>query len=328
MGALHEGHLTLVRRSVEQNNCSIVSIFVNPSQFNDLVDFEKYPRNETRDIEILSAVLGEDDVVFLPSVEEMYRDEGKSPGLQPPPLSSGLDNLKNCMCGRKRSGHFEGVLEVVGRFLEILNPPNPLYQGGFVVMMYMGEKDYQQLKIVENFVKNNFANVEIVACPTVRESDGLAMSSRNTRLSKEGRVLAGKLFKAISDKRLAISKGKEILHFVQNDVVKVQNDFVKVQNDIVKELESFSGIEIDYVEIRDADDLCEVSEKTKKIIIAGAIFVDGVRLIDGVFLELRAENFYVLNKSLSRASTKSLLSSDVMYILPVLKFVSISRSFV
>jgi pantoate--beta-alanine ligase len=282
MGALHQGHLSLVKKSLEQNNCTVVSIFVNPSQFNDKKDFEKYPRTEKVDLNLLAKVLGIGDCVFLPKEEEMNFREFKIQNYLIP------KNLKNCMCGRTRHGHFEGVVEVIAKFLGILNPFKPFsHKGGLsesIINMYLGEKDYQQLKILEDFVLKNFKNVKVISCDTVREKDGLAMSSRNIRLNEAQRKIAINLYKEIFNvakkiKMQSVGIGRDL--FIQ---IASQN-ILNLQNQIASNLEKNKNINVDYIEIRDADNLRKISRKTKKIIIAGAIFVGEVRLIDNVVLE-------------------------------------------
>ena len=164
------------------------------------------------------------------------------------------------MCGRARPGHFEGVVEVVGGLLGMLTPQPPL-SGGHFIKMYLGKKDYQQVKILQDFVLKCFDNVEVVECETVREKDGLAISSRNVRLSKNERKIAINLYKEISNAE-------------------------KNQDDMIKNLQKYPEIKVDYIEIMDADDLYAISEKTKNILIAGAIFIGEVRLIDNVVIKI------------------------------------------
>jgi pantoate--beta-alanine ligase len=181
MGALHEGHISLVRRSVRENEITGVSIFVNPIQFNNPADLEKYPRTLETDIEMLSAVMGPDDYVFAPSVAEMYPE--------PDTRIFDFGPLATVMEGRFRPGHFNGVGIVVSKLFHIMNPDRA----------YFGEKDFQQLAIIRRLVEIEALPVSIVPCPIIREPDGLAMSSRNVRLTAEHRQAAPMIFKAMQE---------------------------------------------------------------------------------------------------------------------------------
>lgn len=179
MGALHDGHLELVRMAKRAGDLAVVSIFVNPTQFNDPKDLEKYPRTPGRDLELL---LGADcDVLFLPSVEEIY-----PPGLD---LTVRLDfrHLDEVMEGAFRPGHFKGMATVVNRLHDIVRPER----------LYMGQKDFQQLTIVRDMLRQLHSKIELVMCPTVRETDGLAMSSRNMRLTPEMRRIAPVIYQTL-----------------------------------------------------------------------------------------------------------------------------------
>jgi len=179
MGALHRGHISLIERAKRENDISVCSIFVNPLQFNDPKDLEKYPRTFEEDIEKLLHI--NCDAVFAPSLEEMYPAAQALKGEnQSPPFSEDLGGLDTVMESKYRPGHFHGVCTVVKKLFEIIEPHRA----------YFGEKDFQQLVIIKQMVKTPGIPVEIVACPTVRESSGLAMSSRNARLTDEERRLA------------------------------------------------------------------------------------------------------------------------------------------
>lgn len=174
MGALHEGHISLLRHSIRGNDVSISSIFVNPIQFNNKEDLKKYPRKLDEDIKILDAAGC--DVVFAPSVDEMYPAEIKE--------SYDFGALEHIMEGATRPGHFNGVAVIVNRLFNICIPHRA----------YFGEKDFQQLLIIRELVKKNALSLEIIGCPIIREPDGLAMSSRNVRLSEEERSVAPVIF--------------------------------------------------------------------------------------------------------------------------------------
>ena len=196
MGALHEGHLSLVKRAVEENAWAGVSIFVNPIQFNNTSDLDNYPRTLESDLRILNPVLRENDFVFAPSVREMY----------PEPVNREypFGDLGKVMEGCFRPGHFNGVAIVVNRLFRIVEPARA----------YFGEKDYQQLAIIRKLVEIEDLPVDIVPCPIIREPDGLAMSSRNVRLTAEHRKAAPAIYRSLHEAReaapeLTISRLKE-----------------------------------------------------------------------------------------------------------------------
>jgi pantoate--beta-alanine ligase len=180
MGALHAGHLDLIRHSKAQNACTVCSIFVNPTQFNDPKDLEKYPRTPDKDCAMLESV--GTDLVFMPSVEAIYPSDLDTS------LHLELGQLDQVMEGAFRPGHFQGMAQVVKRLLDIVQPQ----------ALYMGQKDFQQLSIVQHLIRQLALPVELVMVPTVREADGLAMSSRNVRLSPENRQLAPLIFQTLS----------------------------------------------------------------------------------------------------------------------------------
>lgn len=177
MGALHSGHISLVTRSVSENNCTVVSIFVNPTQFNDSSDLEKYPRTPQEDLELLQE--NGVDLVFMPPVSEIYPETDSR--------QFDLDGLDLVMEGATREGHFNGVAQVVSRLFQITGPDRA----------YFGQKDFQQLVIIRQLVRILNLNIDIVACPIIREKDGLAMSSRNVRLSTKERKLAPFIHKTL-----------------------------------------------------------------------------------------------------------------------------------
>jgi pantoate--beta-alanine ligase len=179
MGALHDGHSSLIHRACKENDLTVLSIFVNPTQFNNKIDLEKYPRTWEEDLEV--ARRAGVDVVFAPQFEQMYPDSYRYK------ISENEFSLD--LCGRDRPGHFDGVLSIVMKLFQLVRPTRS----------YFGEKDFQQLQLIQGLVKAFFLTTEIVAVPTLRETDGLAMSSRNVRLSKAERALAPKIYQAISE---------------------------------------------------------------------------------------------------------------------------------
>ncbi len=186
MGALHEGHLNLMRQAKEENSYLIVSIFVNPIQFNNPEDLKKYPRDLNKDLELLRTV--QCDAVFAPSVEEMY----------PKTVTEKHDfgAIEQVMEGASRPGHFNGVAVVVKKLFEIVQPHRA----------YFGEKDFQQLLVIKKLVEKEHFPIQVVPCAIVREPDGLAMSSRNTRLSDEERAIAPKIYEVLSEARKKAKK--------------------------------------------------------------------------------------------------------------------------
>lgn len=247
MGALHEGHLQLVRRAVKENDVVVASIFVNPIQFNNPEDLAKYPRTLDDDRRMLKEAGCH--VLFAPPVEEMY----------PGPVTEKYDfgPLERVMEGAYRPGHFNGVAVVVKKFFDIVGPDRA----------YFGEKDYQQLKIIQALVQLRSLPVEIVPCPTVREADGLAMSSRNRRLSPEERRIAPEIFQTMTE------AGQRI-----------KSDSVAQVRDFVRERLERHGFVIDYIEIASAADLQPVRETPPRqpVRIFIACFLGKVRLIDNL----------------------------------------------
>ena len=181
MGALHQGHASLVEKANAENDIVVVTIFVNPSQFNDPSDLDHYPRTLDQDLELLRQL--EADLVFVPSVKEMYPEEDTH--------TFDLGGLEKVMEGKHREGHFNGVAQIVSKLFLLIRPHRA----------YFGQKDFQQLVIIRRLVEILGLNLTIVPCPIIREKDGLAMSSRNTRLSKEERKLAPKIYETLVQAR-------------------------------------------------------------------------------------------------------------------------------
>ena len=190
MGALHEGHLSLVKASREQNAKTVVSVFINPTQFDDKADFEKYPNDSRSDLERLE-VAGV-DLVLLPDTEQIYRDDYRFKVTE--------SDFSRRLCGAHRPGHFDGVLTVVMRLLNLVRPEHA----------YFGEKDYQQLQLIRDMANAFFMPVKIVSCATVREADGLAMSSRNQHLDDADRAKAAKLYIALKHSQSAAEASRTL----------------------------------------------------------------------------------------------------------------------
>ncbi len=191
MGALHQGHISLIKKSKEKSDITVVSIFVNPTQFNNKEDFQKYPITIEKDIKILKHE--KVDFLFLPDYKEIYPDDYKYKVIE--------TDFSKILCGKFRPGHFDGVLTVVMKLFNIIKPD----------YAFFGEKDYQQLVLINGMVKAFFMDVEIVSCPTVRENDGLAASSRNLRLCEKERKIASLIYQTIRQK-ISDRKVKEILN--------------------------------------------------------------------------------------------------------------------
>jgi pantoate--beta-alanine ligase len=251
MGALHEGHLSLVQAGYRHADRVVVSIFVNPTQFGPTEDFARYPRDLTRDLEALRKVGA--DVVFTPSVEEMY-PSGDATWVTVERLTAGL-------CGRSRANHFRGVTTVVARLLNAARPHIAIF----------GEKDYQQLAVIRRMARDLCSGVEIVGGPIVREPDGLAMSSRNVFLSPRARVQATALNTALHDARALVRAGLR--------------DPATVIATVRQRIEKEPLAEVDYVELVDAENLEPVRELAGRMLLALAVRFEGTRLIDNTILE-------------------------------------------
>lgn len=250
MGALHKGHISLVNQSVEENDITIVSIFVNPTQFNNQEDLKKYPRTEEADKEILKN--SSCDAIFFPKVEDIYPEGEKSEKFS-------FDGIENQMEGKFRPGHFDGVATVVKRFFEIIQPDKA----------YFGEKDFQQLRIIQELVKKFNLNLKIVPVEIMREADGLAMSSRNTRLTKEMREEVPKIYQILSETK----------EFIKSNSIEATKNFVQEKFNQTK-------LDLEYFEIADEQTLAPASEKENHINLRGfiAVFAGEIRLIDNVSL--------------------------------------------
>ncbi|WP_136153055.1 pantoate--beta-alanine ligase [Flavobacterium sangjuense] len=252
MGALHEGHLSLLAEALQHNSLVVVSIFVNPTQFNNAEDLAKYPKTLDKDIEKINKI-SKDVIVFAPSVDDIY--EGKTVSQH-----FNFDGLENQMEGKFRPGHFDGVGTIVKRLFEIVKPTNA----------YFGEKDFQQLQIVKKMVKKAKLQVNVIGCPIFRESNGLAMSSRNERLSADERKEAAIIYKTISQAK---------------DLFKTKSA-TAVTEYVVKTFGKQSRFELEYFQIADEATLlpCIRKSKSKKYRAFIAVFVNKIRLIDTISL--------------------------------------------
>jgi pantoate--beta-alanine ligase len=251
MGALHDGHASLVRRARDERDLLVVSVFVNPLQFGDHKDLAAYELDEERDLETLRG-LGA-DVVFVPSVEEMYPAGEPETTVDPGPLGERLE-------GASRPGHFRGVATVVAKLFHAVGP----------CTAYFGQKDAQQLEVVRRMVRDLSFPVEVVACPTVREADGLAMSSRNARLTPEQREAAGCLF-------LALSEAAELARAGERDAARLVAA-------MAREIGATQAARLDYAAVVDESTFEEVREIARPARALVAARFGEVRLIDNLLL--------------------------------------------
>lgn len=252
MGALHKGHLSLVKEAAAQNNVVVVSIFVNPTQFDNKEDLNKYPRDLEADTKLLTSVVP-DIIIFAPEVEEIYTGDVSS-------ASFDFDGLEFRMEGRYRKGHFDGVGTIVKRLFEIVAPHNA----------YFGEKDYQQLQVIKTLVKKHQLPVQVHGCPIEREENGLAMSSRNERLTKEQRKEGGFIYRTLqtAKEKFGTESATEVREWV------------------TEQFKRHPLFELEYMEIADADTLqtADVKTNNRKYRAFIAVYAGDVRLIDNIAL--------------------------------------------
>ena len=250
MGALHEGHASLVRRSVEENGVTVVSVFVNPTQFNDKNDLKNYPRDLDADCRLLEQCKA--DFVFAPEVDEMYPTPDTRQ-FEYPPVSTVME-------GAHRPGHFNGVCQVVSRLFYIVRPDRA----------YFGEKDWQQIAVVKAMVRHLQLDVEIVECPIVRDADGLARSSRNTLLAPDERKIAPAIYKALKD---SVAYGKK-------------HTLKETHDKVVADINAVEGLDVEYFSIVDGNTLQDVENWENSNYVVGCITVycgkTPIRLIDHI----------------------------------------------
>jgi len=251
MGALHPGHLSLVERSASEMDATVVTIFVNPTQFNDPADLEKYPRTPENDLDLLQS--NRADVVFIPSVKEMYP--------VPDHTTFDLGGLDQVMEGRQRKGHFNGVAQIVSMFFEVVRPHRA----------YFGQKDFQQLVIIRHLARWLKMDTDIVGCPIVREKDGLALSSRNVHLSREERKAAPFIYQTLQN-----------AYEMRGDLSPAQ-----VKKWVSSSFEQHPLMKLEYFEIVEDKALNPVMGWDEKVNKVGciAVVLGGVRLIDNLFFD-------------------------------------------
>ena len=252
MGALHKGHISLVERSIKENDYSIVSIFINPTQFNDKKDLKSYPENLTKDCNYLDSI-SSDIIIFAPEINDIYDNNLSVKKFN----FYGLDKF---MEGKYRKDHFNGVATIVSHLFNIVKPNNA----------YFGVKDFQQLRIIQQLVIDNNIPVNVIGCETIREKDGLALSSRNIKLSKHYRKIASKVYEVINYARINFAS----------------MNFVEIYTYVDKFFDNISEIELEYFTIVESKFLQPVKEKirNKQYRAFIAVKLDGVRLIDNMAL--------------------------------------------
>jgi pantoate--beta-alanine ligase len=257
MGALHSGHLSLVARAIKECQILTVSVFVNPTQFNDKEDLKNYPRTEKKDLEMLSGIMREDDIVFIPDTLEIYPKEDSR--------IFNFGNLDKIMEGLHRPGHFNGVAQVVSRLFEIVNPE----------IAYFGQKDFQQLAIIRELVRQTGKQVKIISCPIVREPDGLAMSSRNMLLEHDKRKEAAIIYKTL----------KTAVEMMKTSEITDIKEFIKFN------INKIPGFSVEYFEIVDDVALVPIRQKNefdhgKRYFGCIAVKAGKIRLIDNIEISL------------------------------------------
>ena len=252
MGALHKGHISLVKKSIKENDYTIVSIFVNPTQFNDKKDLKSYPENLTKDCNYLDSI-SSDIIIFAPEINDIYDNNLSVKKFN----FYGLDKF---MEGKYRKDHFNGVATIVSHLFNIVKPNNA----------YFGVKDFQQLRIIQQLVIENNIPVNVIGCETIREKDGLALSSRNIKLSKHYRKIASKIYEIINYVRINFSS----------------MSFLEIYTYVEKFFDNIPEIKLEYFTIAESKLLQPVKEKikNKKYRAFIAVKLDGVRLIDNMAL--------------------------------------------
>jgi pantoate--beta-alanine ligase len=248
MGNLHEGHLSLVDLAISASNIVVVSIFINPAQFTSSKDLKNYPRTPDRDIKLLTRY--ENVIIFMPSSDEIYPEYTNK--------KYDLPLIANELCGKSRPGHFNGVITIIDKLFNLVSPR----------VVIFGKKDYQQLFLVKEFSKKNYPKIEVIGGPTIRNKDGLALSSRNNLYPKKQLIDAANLY-------------KELQNIVNQIKSSNNNNNRNIIDNGIKKLES-QGWDVEYIEIRKVSDLSESSSKDSQLVILGAGIFKDIRLIDSI----------------------------------------------
>jgi len=243
MGSIHDGHLSLIENAIKENFFSITSIFVNPTQFNDLKDFKKYPQNKKQDIEKLNTV--KCDAVFFPQIEELYPEGIKR--------KKTISKYRDILCDKFRPGHFDGVTTVVKSLFDIVTPDT----------VFFGEKDFQQLKIIKELIKKNNLPIQLIDCPSVRSKNGMSLSSRYNNFNTNQEILFNQISLKIND---------------CVNLLKKQIDINNLKN-LYQYLEEDKKIKVDYLEVRDDDELL-LTQKNKNARLFISFYIEDIRIID------------------------------------------------
>ena len=243
MGSIHDGHLSLIENAIKENFFSITSIFVNPTQFNDLKDFKKYPQNKKQDIEKLNTV--KCDAVFFPQIEELYPEGIKR--------KKTISKYRDILCDKFRPGHFDGVTTVVKSLFDIVTPD----------AVFFGEKDFQQLKIIKELIKKNNLPIQLIDCPSVRSKNGMSLSSRYNNFNTNQEILFNQISLKVND---------------CVNLLKKQIDINNLKN-LNQYLEEHKKIKVDYLEVRDDDELL-LTQKNKNARLFISFYIEDIRIID------------------------------------------------
>tara|TARA_B110000014_G_scaffold116328_1_gene79860 strand:+ start:199 stop:1008 length:810 start_codon:yes stop_codon:yes gene_type:complete len=244
MGDIHAGHISLIKKSIKQCQKTIVSIFINKPQFNREVDYQKYPRRLDSDKFLLKKI--KVNYLFLPTQKQIY-PKGINKNIK-------IHKFSRRLCGKYRPGHFKAVADVIDRFISIIKPKR----------IFFGEKDMQQLKIMENFIKKKYPNIKVISCKTIREKNGIALSSRNKLLSHKEKIVASKIFRIIFKNKKKILKKRLLIKVLK------------------KKIYSLGCDKIDYIEILDVNKILKSHNAKNKNKIFIAYYLGGTRLIDNI----------------------------------------------
>jgi len=244
MGAIHLGHISLIKKSKALCNVTIVSIFINKPQFNRKNDFKKYPRTLAKDIKMLKKL--KIDYLYLPKFKQIY-PKGINKKIK-------ISSFGNKLCGKHRPGHFKAIADVIDRFIKIIKPHK----------IFFGEKDMQQLKIIEHYVMKNFKKIKVIGCETVRDKNGVALSSRNFLLTKNEKEIASRIYKLIKNKKNLLIKKKLTLNKIKNKII------------------DLGANKIDYLKIIDINKLIKPFSKKINYKIFIAYYLGSTRLIDNI----------------------------------------------
>tara|TARA_B100000686_G_scaffold168898_1_gene176244 strand:+ start:198 stop:1007 length:810 start_codon:yes stop_codon:yes gene_type:complete len=244
MGALHKGHVSLIKKSIYQCNKTLVTIYINKPQFNKKNDYNKYPRSIKKDIALLKKL--KVDILYIPTTKQIYPNG--------PNKKIKIHKFGKKLCGRFRSGHFEAIADVVDRFIKIIKPKK----------IYFGEKDFQQLKIIDFFVRKNYPRVKVVPCKTIRESNGIAFSSRNTLLNLREKAVASKIYNYIKRNKKNIINKKILINYIKSKMIK------------------FGVNKIDYIKPLNVNKLIKPYKQKNKFKIFIAYYLKSTRLIDNI----------------------------------------------